>query len=103
MAFDSAGYVNYFMTSNLRSFNFRGRYETGGSPAPMIDGVENENRITAIHDYGSFGFFIQFKNHFTYSRHMQLSPEYSSVCIAGSAVEDKNEPGIKQVAADQGI
>lgn len=58
MTLDTAGFVNYFLTSNFRSFQYRGRYDTGGSPLAQINGIDNANFITAIHDYGSFGFFV---------------------------------------------
>ena len=58
MTFDTAGYVNYFSSTNFRSFNFRARYEIGGSPLATIDGEPNENVVTGITDYGSFGFFV---------------------------------------------
>lgn len=34
---------------------------------------------------------------------MQLSPDYSSICVAGNAVRDSKEPGIKQISPDQAI
>jgi len=38
---DSLGFVNYFGTNNYRSFQFAGRYDTGGSPAAQVDGKPN--------------------------------------------------------------
>lgn len=91
---DTKGYMNYFITKSYRSFQFTGRYDTGGSPLAS----ENGKQITAIQDYGTFGFFIQYRDHFVYSRHMQLKPEYSSVCLGGSEVD-----GLRLVSPDQGI
>lgn len=69
--------------------------------APNYDELSIRKIHTTLH-----GYFSMFQNHFTFSRHLQLSHEDSILCLPGLSITHNQLPqdsGLRQLTLDSGI
>ena len=45
------------------------------------DSTDFNNIVTDIQHYGAAGYFLQFKNHFSFSRHHLVKHEEAIICL----------------------
>lgn len=69
---------------------FYGRFPTGAT---------SSSEIKSMKIHGNAGFFLVFKNYFSFATHLNPNYEHNNICIPGLSI-DKDPEGLIEVEAD---